>query len=68
VKLFSKGEQARGRDCCAGGNPQIAEQRISARSKSQHASDRSGGRVSFNRPVLVAGEESNDRRIGGLVS
>ena len=65
MKLFSKGEQARGRDCCAGGYPQIADHRISAKSKSQHASDRSGGRESSNRPVLIAGEESNDRRIGG---
>ena len=65
VKLFSKGEHRCGGNRDAGGNSQIAAQRIGAKSKSQHASDRSGGRESSNRPVLVAGEESNDRRIGG---
>ena len=65
MKLFSKGEQARGGDRGAGGNSQIAEQRISAKSKSQHAGNRSGRRESSDRPVLVASEDRNDRCIGG---
>ena len=65
VKLFSKGTQARGGDRGADGNSQIAEQRISAKSKSQHAGDRSGCRKSSDRPVLVATEKGHDRRIGG---
>jgi hypothetical protein len=64
VKVFSKGKQARGGDRGADGNSQIAEQRISAKSKSQHAGDRSGRRDSSDRPVLVASEDRNDRRIG----
>ena len=65
MQLVARGEQSRGRHRHAGGNAHVAEQRISAERKGQHAGDcRRRGEISSGL-VLVASEEGDDGAVCG---
>ena len=61
----SRAAKSRRRDCRAGGNAHVAEQRISAERKGQHAGDCRRRREVSSGLVLVASEERDDGAVCG---
>ena len=65
VQLLPQREQPRGGDRDPGGDPHVAEDRIGAERKGQHAGHRGGGGEAPGGRVLVAAEDGDDDAISG---